>query len=114
MTKDIATRPNPKLTPTFEKGDVVFLTKDSFDHRGRTYGLDPTDDYNNEYFEKDCFFVVLECGLSKCFVNEMGKTLNFVDAECPEEWCGVEAISDSLDDINVVQGAVRAKYLKSY
>ena len=82
MTNPIGTRPDPKLTSTFEKGEVVVLTKDSFDYHGMTYEFIPTSDYDDEYFQKECAFLVIECGLSKYFVTKAGVNITAVDPEC--------------------------------
>ncbi|RYX99754.1 MAG: hypothetical protein EOO34_00680 [Cyanobacteriota bacterium] len=114
MTNPIATRPHPKLTSTFEKGDVVVLTKDSFDYHGMTYEFIPTSDYADEYFQKNCSFLVIECGLSKYFVTKAGVKIKPVDPECSEEWCAVEVIAEDLEEPEYIDGVVRAKDLKLY
>jgi hypothetical protein len=114
MTKLIGAKPNPKLTSTFRKGAVVVLTKDSFDYHDRIYEFIPTSDYADEYFQKDCAFLVIECGLSKYFVTQAGVIITAVDPECSEEWCAVEVIAEDLPESEYVDGIVRAKDLKLY
>ena len=114
MTNPIGTRPDPKLTSTFEKGEVVVLTKDSFDYHGMTYEFIPTSNSDDEYFQKDCAFLVIECGLSKYFVTKAGVKIKPVDPKCSEEWCAVEVIAEDLPESEYVDGIVRAKDLKLY
>jgi len=109
MANRIAIRRNPKLTPTFEKGEFVFLTKDVDDHSEIIHEDDPY----NEYFKKDCVFIVVQCGMCKHFIGETDQTLNYVDGE---EYCVVESASNSLDDdgMVIIEGTVRATDLQPY
>lgn len=105
MTNDIEIRRNPTLTPTFEDGEVVYLTRDLESPNELPYEYHP----GNKYFKKNGVFVVIECGLSECFISKTGATLNPVD---DEELCIVEVISEELDEIDYIQGVVNPKDLR--
>jgi len=109
MANLIAIILNPSLTPTFPKGEFVSLRKDVKDHSEIIHESDPY----NEYFKKNCVFLVVRCGMRKFFIGETNQILNPVD---DEEYCIVRSASDSFDDneMDIIEGQVRAIDLQVY
>ena len=98
---------NPKLTPTFREGELVFLTKDCTDHSYLDY--EPGCNPESEYFKIGCAFSIIQCGESKYSVSPTEKRLNFISNE---EWCTVAVVDEELAEEYFIDGVVRAKDLR--
>lgn len=100
---------NPKLKPTFRKGAIVLLTKDSFDYSDMAGPFNPAD----PYFKKNCVFMVIECACSLFSVNEKNENISLLGNS---EWCAVEALLDDQDEdegFDTFTGQIRAKDLQT-
>ena len=107
MLQDTEVEVNSKYTPTFKSDDFVVLTEDC-----ECYGDTP--ELDSRFFKKDRVCEVIECGLSHFFVDEESRFIQFVE-DC--EWCSVGAIiaeseHQFFDEDGIVEGVVRARYLR--
>ena len=105
---------NLDIKPTFDVKEITVLKNDCLDYLDLYNGQ--TEDFHESdpYLKKNCFALVLECGLSKYILNQNGEILNPGDNT---EWCAVQALvndpPEGFDiDVHSFNGLVKATDLR--